>query len=146
MITTESITLAIALLGATLGVINTWHNLDKNKITLIVRPKHAIPVGGIGLNLSFCVEVTNLSSFAVTICDVGVFYKGTKERGCITQPIIIDGGEWPRRLEPRSSVTAYSQNPQSLKGHIIKCAYAKTECGHTETGNSSALRQIAKLL
>jgi len=146
MITIENITFAIAVLGAALGIINTWHNLDKNRIKLVVRPKHAIPVGGMDSKLAFCIEVTNLSAFSVTVCDVGVLYKSTDERGCIAQPILADGGKWPRRLEPRSSVTAYSQKPKSANGYVIKCAYAKTECGHTETGNSPALKQLAKEL
>jgi hypothetical protein len=144
MISIETITFAIAVLGAALGLINTWHNLDKSRIKLVVVPKRAIPVGPIGEDLTFCVEVTNLSSFAVTVYDVGVFYKGTEKRGSIIQPIIIDGGPWPRRLEPRSSVTAYSKKPTSSEGHTIKCAYAKTECGHIKTGNSPALKQLAK--
>ncbi len=139
----QAVTLAIAVLGAVLGVINTWHGLDKSRVKLKVRPAHAIPVGGANPLLNFSVEVTNLSAFAVTVYDVGVFYHGTDKRAPFVQPFLADGGSWPRRLEPRSSVTIYGQRPESLPGHRIKCAYAKTECGVTKTGNSPALRQIA---
>ena len=137
----QAITLAIAVLGAVLGIINTWHGLDKSRVKLRVRPAHAI--FGADPNLTFCIEVTNLSAFAVTVCDVGVFYKGIDRRGSIVQPFLADGGRWPRRLEPRSSVTVYTQMPSSSPEQRIRCAYARTECGHTKTGTSPALKQIA---
>lgn len=142
--TIQAITLAIAVLGAALGVINTWHGLDKYRVKLRVRPAHAIPVGAMNSALNFCVEVTNLSAFAVTVCDVGVFYHGTNLRGSFVQPFLMDGGGWPRRLESRSSVTVYGQRPESASGHSIRCAYARTACGVTETGTSPALKQIAR--
>lgn len=140
----QAITLSIAVLGAVLGLVNTWHGLDKSRVKLKVRPAHAIPVGGANPSLTFCVEVTNLSAFAVTVFDVGVFYHGSERRGSIIQPVLIDGGRWPRRLEPRSSVTVYSQRPQSKSRESIKCAYARTECGVTKTGTSPALKQISR--
>jgi len=140
----QAITLSIAVLGAALGIINTWHSLDKSRVKLHVRPKHAIPVGIENTQIEFCIEVTNLSIFAVTVCDVGVLYRDTNRRGSILQPIFLDGGQWPRRLEPRSSVTIYGPRPESLPDKLIKCAYAGTECGVIKTGTSPALRQIAK--
>ena len=140
----QAITLSIAVLGAVLGLINTWHGLDKARVKLKVLPAHAIPVGGVSSSLTFAIEVTNLSAFAVTVFDVGVFYRGTDQRGSIIQPVLIDGGRWPRRLEPRSSVTVYSQRPVSKSGQPIRCAYARTECGVTKTGTSPALRQISR--
>jgi hypothetical protein len=137
-------TLAIALLGAILGLINAWHSLNQCRVRLIVRPKRAIPFGAVDPRLTFCIEVTNLSTFAVTICDVGVFYKGTDQRGSIVRPVFLDGGPWPRRLEPRSAVTVYSQTPEPFQGHAIKCAYAVTECGVTKVGKSPALKWIAR--
>ena len=139
----QAITLAIAALGAVLGIINTWHAIDRTRIKLKVSPSHAIPVGNVHPSIRFCVEITNLSSFAVTVCEVGVTYSGKSHRGCITHPIFLDGGPWPRRLEPRTSVTIYSQLPYSEAGEKIENAYVKTQCGHLETGMSPALRQIS---
>jgi hypothetical protein len=143
--TLQPLTLSLAVLGAVLGIINTWHGLDKSRLKLKITPKHAIPVGGADPRIKFCVEVTNLSAFAVTIEDVGILYSGTKNRGSITvTPLIIDGGSWPRRLEARSSVTVYSEQPTSEPGHKITKAYAKTQCGYTRTGRTPALKQIAR--
>lgn len=72
MSTVQAITFAIALLGAVLGLINTWHSLDKSRVKLKVVPAHAIPVGGADPWLQFCIEVTNLSTFPVTVHEVGV--------------------------------------------------------------------------
>jgi len=140
----QAVTMSVAAVGAVLGIINTWHGLDKTRVKLKVRPAHVIHSGAISPSLNFCIEVTNLSAFAVTVFDVGVFYRGTDQRGSVVQPVTIDGGQWPRRLEPRSSVTVYSQRPESKPGEPIKCAYARTVCGVTKTGSSPALRQIAR--
>lgn len=139
----EAVTLSIAVLGAVLGLINTWLGLDKSRVKLRVRPMHAIPVGSADPRLTVCIEVTNLSVFAVTIDDVGFLLSGTKSRAAYTQPVLIDGGRWPRRLEPRSSVTVYGQPPEPSSGARIKCAYARTECGVTQTGVTPAMKQIA---
>lgn len=141
----QAITLAIAVLGAALGLINTWHNLDKSRIKIRVVPKHAIPVGAADPNLTLCIEITNLSSFPISVEEAGVFYKGTKRRGAIISPLFSDGGTaWPRRLEARSSITVYSQTPHYSADHRIKCAYARTQCGVVITGTSPALKQIAQ--
>ena len=139
----EAITLAIAVLGAVLGLINTWHAVDKKRVKMRVRPKHAIPVGSADPRITFCIEITNLSEFAITVDEAGVFLKGTDARAAYTQPILIDGKPWPRRLEPRSSVTVYGQPPQAKPGQSLKCAYARTECGVTRTGTSPAFKQLA---
>jgi hypothetical protein len=140
----QAMTLAIAVLGAVLGVINTWHAIDNSRVKLNVQPAHAILVGGFNPAVNFCIEVTNLSAFPVTVCDVGVFHRNTESRSSFISPVFTDGGTWPRRLEPRSSVTVYGQRPESPPGHPIKNAYARTQCGVTVTGTSGALKQIAK--
>lgn len=139
----QIVTFGIAVLGAVLGIINTWHSLDKARVKLKVIPAHAIPVGGVDSRLRFCIQITNLSLFPVTISDAGVFYNGTKSRGAIVNPIFPEGGNWPKRLESRSSISVYSQIPVAPLGHKIKCAYATTQCGVVATGISGALKQIA---
>lgn len=139
----QVVTMAIAVLGAVLGIINTWYNLDKSRVKLKVTPAHAIPFGAVDPKLKFCVQITNLSSFPVTISDAGVFFRGTKSRGAIVNPVFSEGGDWPKRLEPRSSISVYSQIPDAPTGHKIKCAYAMTQCGVVVTGKSGALKQIA---
>jgi len=139
----QAATLAIAAVGAVLGVINTWRAVDQNRVKLKVVPAHAIPYGGAPQNLRFCIEVTNLSQVAVTVAEVGFLFHGTDKHASIVSPVFGDHGPWPRRLEPRSSVTIYSELPRSSNGHKIRCAFARTQCGRIKTGSSPALRQIA---
>ncbi|GLI53344.1 hypothetical protein [Thermodesulfovibrio yellowstonii] len=142
----EAITLSIAVLGAVLGLINTWYNIDKSRVKLKVRPANVYPINmpNIYKEINFCIEVTNLSSFPVTVSEVGFLYSDTKARDVIINPIIIDGREWPRRLEPRSSVTCYIKLDKSIIRNKIKCAYAKTQCGVIKTGKSPSLKYIKK--
>ncbi len=135
----QLITFSLAVLGAVLGVLNTWRSIDKDRVKLKVIPKQAIPVGGADERLTFCVEVINLSSIPVTVSDVGVLYRGTDRRGCMTViPVMSPDGPFPRRLEPRSAFTVYSQEPENRRH--LKCAYAKTECGVQATGSSRTFR------
>lgn len=143
MTVVEAITFAIALVGAVLGVINTWRALDASRVKLKVVPGHAIPVGGFDPSVNFYIAVTNLSTFPVTIREVGIVYRGSDKRGVFVNPILADGGPWPRRLEPRSSISVYGQRPDIMPGHPIRCAYAETDCGVRKCGNSPALKQIA---
>lgn len=144
MTNVESITLAIAILGAVLGIINTWVGLSKEKVKLVVTPKHAIPIGGAPENLQFCIEVVNLSAFPVTVSEAGIFYRGTDKRSVIPNPVTSDGKPFPRRLESRSALTLYSEKPRSIvNGKRMRCAYVKTDCGVVVKGNSPAFRQMA---
>lgn len=144
---TDGVTLSIAILGAVLGMMNTWCAIDRDRVKLKVIPKRAIPVGNmIDQRIRLCIDVTNFSTFPLTITEVGVLYHGTDRRGAVINPIIIDGGRFPRRLEPRTSFTAY-MNPDALEcssGHLVKCAYAKTDCGVLVKGNSPALKQMVR--
>ena len=140
----QTITLAIAVLGAVLGLVNTWHSLDKSRVKLRIVPAHAIPYGAMDDRLRFCIEITNLSAFPVTVFEAGVFFYGTTERGAFIKPVFADGGQWPKRLEPRTSISLYHQIPEPRDGRRMKCAYARTQCGCTQTGVSPALKQIAQ--
>jgi hypothetical protein len=139
----NGITLALALLGAVLGVINTLHALDKTRVKLRVRPKHAIAFGSMDERLDLCIEITNLSAFAITVEEAGVFLKASDERLAYTNPVLIDDGGWPRRLEPRTSVTIYGRAPSTISRRL-RCAYATTACGVTRVGTSPAFKQLAR--
>lgn len=141
----QIITIIIAVLGAFLGIINTLHNLNKTRVKLKVLPAHAIPVGGFNSRVKISIEVTNFSSFPVTIASVGFLYKGSNEKTIIIKPIFLDEGSWPRRLESRSSVTVCGPLPEARE-YKIKCSFAKTQCGVIVKGNSDALKQIANEL
>jgi len=145
----NGITLSIAVLGAVLGIMNTWRAIDRDRVKLKVIPKQAIPVGNIiDQGIRFCIEVINFSSFPLIITEVGVLYRGTDRRGAVVRPFIIDGGDFPRKLEPRTSFTAYMlpEALQQANGHLVKCAYAKTDCGVVVKGKSPALKEMISAL
>lgn len=140
------ITLAIALLGAVLGIINTWVSVDKNRVKLRVVPKIAYRVGIPDPQGRLCIEVMNLSAFPVTVSQVGFLLRGTRDRATIIRPIIHDGGPYPRRLDSRASFTAYS-NPNEPEPDLlgqVRCAFAATDCGVVGRGNSPALKKAVR--
>jgi len=133
------------ILGAVLGVIHTLHQLGKSRVRLRVVPKQAHYVGRAGMSGPLmCIEVINLSDFPVTVSDVG-FTSGTVKdaRLAVIQPILHDGGSWPRRLDSRESVTVYcSQDLRYEKGlERVSRAYVQTDCGEVKYGKSPALTQ-----
>jgi hypothetical protein len=138
----QGITLGIAILGAILGIINTWHAIDTRRIKLKVVPALAEfqPSG----EKSICVEVINLGAFPITVSDVGFLRRGTRARLAIIRPIILDEGSFPRRLEAHSAFTVHTtgviDDPFTLR--TIKCAYAKTQCGFVQKGTSGMLKSL----
>lgn len=140
----SSVTTGVALLGAALGVMNTWNTISQRRVRLRVRPAHAIafPQG----HHQFSIEVLNLSNFAVTVEEVGFTLRKREPFGdhlVITSPQIFDGKPWPRRLESREAVSVYFAVEPMLKraGNLDK-AYVRTACGEHIRGDSPALRQI----
>lgn len=138
----QLITMSLAVIGAVLGIINTWYNLDRSRIKLRVTPAKAIPVGSANPSIEMAIEIINTSAFPVSIAEAGLNIKGSNQRFCIITPIFPDGGQWPKRLEPRSSLTVYSQLPEMENRHLIKNAYCKTQCGVVVTGTSPSLKKI----
>jgi hypothetical protein len=145
--TKDAVTLAIACVGAVLGIVNTWKALDKDRPKLRVVPKQAFLVGPaaqLDPRTRLCIEVTNLSTFPLTVTEVGVLFNGTASRGALINHTLSNGSTLPQRLEPRTSVTVYA-HPNALAGnpHRVRCAYASTDCGLRFTGKSGALEQLA---
>lgn len=141
----SGMTLGIALVGAVLGVLNTWRNFDRDRPKLRVTPVHAIPVGGYGgvhPAIGFGIEVINLSPFPVTVREVGFLHSGLSDRAVVVQPVTTDNKGTPRRLEPREAVSFFMELPGRRKGRPLRCAYASTACGLTFTGTSGALKQL----
>ncbi len=105
----DIVTIAMAGVGAVLGIINTLHQLNLNRVKLRVVPKSAVAYGGGMLHSRDehlrgggpCIEIINLSAFPVTISEVGYTLAGTNLRAGMFNPVLLDGKPWPRRLEPR---------------------------------------------
>jgi hypothetical protein len=137
----DTITLAIAVLGAGLGIINTWHSLRSARVRIRVIPKWALTADWTGLSI----DVVNLSNFPVTITEVGF----TLERGLSRLPrrvpipssAVMQGPTLPVLLQPREAldIVFSCEWVGSLQIHE---AYALTASGEIARGRSGALRQF----
>jgi len=131
--------------GAALGIINTIHQLQRNKLRIKVTPQHAVHLGPFAdAQINFSIEVINLSEFPVVIADVGFLLKD----GCSATLATVSGleskGRLPLRLEPRTSYSKLFRlgTDSGLDLRNVKSAYARTECGATVPGNSPALTKL----
>ena len=156
----QAITFAIALVGAVLGILNTWRNFDRDRLKIKVRPTNLITLATTysgsdiekrGLN----VDVINQSTFPVTITEIGFanFYLFTnKIKGGKSLPFKwenLNGLSLPQRLESRESISFFIFE-EVLEGHEnlknIKYAYAKTACGQFFKGSSELFIEIIQRL
>lgn len=172
MTRTELITLITAIIGAVmgvvgsvLGIINTWDLLRKNKVRLRVVPKFTHMVGGTfllnatrsnpltkeliaaGHPLRLSVEVVNLSSFPVTISEIG-FGRPDEQRYILTESELSPGKTWPIRLDSREAVTAYAAVGVGIDPRVLSkpVAFALTECGCKAFGSSPIFKQYIREL
>lgn len=142
------ITLAIAIigaicgvLGAVLGVINTWHSLNQSAIKLKVIPKLYFATDG---SEGLSIDIINLSSFAVTICDSGFFFNSNT--GKRTSYPRINLNNLPVRLEARENLSVFFplESLTDIDFGQIKDAYCMTSCNTIKRGTSPALKQIIR--
>ncbi len=147
----DFVTLILATMGTVLGCINTFDLLNKRRVRLRVVPQSALrDHDGVWTNSTqhipggtVCIEVTNLSSFPVTIAEVG-YTLPSRSLATVVKPILLDSKGWPRRLEPRDSVTVYG-DVADVPRDIVK-AFARTACGVKRFGKSPALNDLKTLL
>ncbi|MEZ6233027.1 MAG: hypothetical protein R3B68_02450 [Phycisphaerales bacterium] len=156
----DAINLAIALVGVACGVIALRHQLDSARVRLRVVPKVARALHPSMMSVSgnddatgdqLCIEVVNLSAFAVTIAMVGLRTTRAERNArniVLVSPIIRDGGEWPRRLQPHESVTVYfgPKSPVNSPAEMrtVRFAFAQTSSGVICRGSSPALRRVVQ--
>ena len=140
-----AITLAIAILGAVLGILNTAYNISRDRIILQVKPIWIIlpPTGEKRLGI----EVINLGFHPVTVSEVGFALSGGDDaRMVFIDPIIPDAGPFPRRLEPRSAFSLFYDSlvwdQEEFKR--AKWGYAKTDCGKVFKGKKTGAFKQAK--
>lgn len=135
-------TLAIALVGAVLGVLNTWRTFSNDRVRLQLRAHFAFLTPSMQECLT--VNVVNLSTFPLTVTGVG-FELADGKTAPLMHFSLQDGGNFPKRLEPRTSLTALlapgAPELQVLGGAVG--VFANTACGlHVVDGGRSL--QVAR--
>ena len=144
----DFLTIGCAVLGATLGIINTFVGLNQRRVNLRVTPnlyvrfengtystkKDLLPDG------SLAIEVINLSGFPLTIVEAGFTLKGETRRMACGKNFTFDNKPWPRRLDSRESVTVYFPHETFPKN--LNKAYVKTDCATMRYGDSPALKKF----
>src|SRR3954464_12021857 len=121
MDTSQAIILLLGLLGAALGVFNTWYLFKRRRFNLRVTPKLCFDMQGgrylaidwdeqvqqlraANAEARWGIEVVNANEFPVTIDEIG-FSDGTDAgRIAMCDPEISRGREWPVRLRAREKV------------------------------------------
>lgn len=163
MTSVELLILCVALLGVVLSVINLLQLLPSRRVRLRVTPKIAfdIETGGRyyssewnkyvarlqenGDRKRWLIEVINLSTFPITIDEIGFSDQTVDGTFAMVDPEISRGKTWPVRLEPREKAMFYSTDtdgtllppPVWSNPH----AYVKTDCGCCFYGKSPILSE-----
>jgi hypothetical protein len=164
----DALTGVAAIGGLALGIYNLIRARNADKVRLRVVPKASSYQGHDSTGRDFylhnsnkydlnhptappdtlSIDVVNIGKFSVVVDEVGLLKRGTKQRIALVNPIIPDGGSWPRKLEPRESVMVHFETTKLLEARDIdrvKCAYASTTCGETASGTSGALVDFIRI-
>jgi hypothetical protein len=140
--TLQAVTLAIAVTGAVLGIINTWRSLNNDRVRVRLSASHGFGMGG-----SHCIVLTvvNLSTFPVTITQMGFDRNDGPNHMQIPVPMFTRREALPIRLEPRTSCTAFVPLVAMEKAQLaaIDRAYVNTACGRKVTSGRAVCHQVA---
>ena len=170
----ETVTLITAIVGAGTGIValtlsfaNSWVQFSNNRVKLKVVPEIAYKdekedmwaVSAIPFPKTMNavkqkqhrlgVEVTNLSSFTVTIQKVGFGkFKLLKDGIEISRPIVMKRDCWPLKLESRESDLLMFKTGVDIPIDLLdkNCAFVVTECGHIAYGTSRVFNAYVKEL
>ncbi|WP_395008569.1 hypothetical protein [Undibacterium sp.] len=138
----QAITLAVAAVGAVLGIINTWRAIDNDRVKLLITPVWRIHDVGDDYIVA---RVINRSSFDVTIVDVGFnFWFSGKHAQAF--PGGGFGKSLPYKLEARTSAIFYLIASTSVDKRIwrISGVYVHTDCGLKFNRTNAVLRGFVR--
>lgn len=149
---TNWITLAVAVLGAGLGLFNTWQGWRDRTVRLRVIPKYAEAVDDnmqpMGIPC-LSVDIQNLGAYPVTIDEVGLLIGTPKSdlprRAPFRPQVVIMGPSLPHRLE-RHDAISLTVSLASLPRADFTAAYARTAAGHLCKGSSAAFQGLVKII
>jgi hypothetical protein len=163
------ITAIVGFVALTLSIVNTWMQFSNNRVKLKVVPGIAYKDDEVDMwaisaipfpdtmnaikqkQHRLCVEVINLSSFAVTIQKVGFGkLKLLKDGINILSPTVLKRNCWPLKLESRESDWLMLKTGEDIPIDNLdkNCAFVATECGHiayTSCAFNAYVKELKKL-
>jgi hypothetical protein len=143
----------IALGGLILGIINTYWNINKAKVKMIVRPYECVSQQGMyvpahGEDDSFLtIQIVNKSDYPIFIQIISLTTSNKRKR----EQFILTNSNLPKLnieepLQPRRNiclrVNLTKGNYQSMKN--VKFVSVLTQCGITAYGSSNSFRKFIK--
>lgn len=135
----QLVTLAIAIVGAVLGVLNTWRAFSQDRVRLVIKPVYAtlVPSGEECLSIS----IRNLSTFAITVTHIGFTMQGTDRHLQLLPLFLQPAGQLPVRLEPRTAFTAFAAPGATEVAGMGRAdkVYVSTACGQRMLGKRDEL-------
>jgi hypothetical protein len=136
----DQLTFGVAVIGATLGVLNTWRGILKDRSKIRVTPQAWFTDDG---ESGLCIEAINLSAFDLTITQVGLAV-GRKKR--LAFPFYSIGDKTPILVKPRARACFYVKPGcmHNLDLRNVKGAVVITACGQLFRGDSRALKSLVR--
>ncbi len=136
--TMSYITLIIAVVGAVLGIINTWRAIARDRVRVRVLVEDYLTSD---LHNGIAITAVNLGHLPVTISSMGFLLR--KKKHLVFPPGMLDQLKFPHRLEPRASVTYVLPSIASHHPSLgaVRCAVVKTQCMRHFHGTSRSLKR-----
>jgi len=101
----EHVTLAIAVAGLALGILNTWRSIARDRPRVRVRVMGWLNSYG---ESGFCLEVSNVGCVPVSVAQVGILLSRPRGHMFLFAPHGIGADSFPRALAAGESVTVYA--------------------------------------
>jgi hypothetical protein len=152
----EWLTAGTALTGAVLGVFNLWRQVSSDRVKIRVTPSLVLErrAGGVLTStthlidpehppetVSLAVEILNLSSFPVTIEEIGMTTNGPNRMsfpGAATDEQKV----LPIRIESRDAIKLYTIPYLTSDFAPAVEVFADTVCNTRQTGRSQAVESL----
>ena len=135
----DGVTLAIALIGAALGIFNTVRSVFRDKPRLRVCAKRFVTSNG---DDGLCVEVVNCGAISVSVIQVGLDVSKPRGHIFLFDPLPIGVQNFPHLLQPGTKMDVYlggrAQQHPSLRQATRP--FARTATGGTFRGGRRAVR------
>ncbi|RQS22453.1 MULTISPECIES: hypothetical protein [unclassified Burkholderia] len=150
------ITGGTAVTGAVLGLFNLWRQMSTDRVKLRVSPAividrgptHVLTHSSITIDptsvpeyVQLSVEVLNLSTFPVTIEEIGMTTH-SPGRMVFAGAHTSDNKPLPLRLESREAIKLYTKSYLTSEFAQGVDVFAETVCGHRQLGKSPAIESL----